>query len=121
MVADRLGVRRTDADVDERDAAAIGGDEVIRRHLVSPPRAVGDERARIDAGLVDVKAGGAGERGVAPLPDLRTRPGEDFIDIALDVGAVDIELNMLGRGSGLVWEEGAASIGAVGTAPAERP
>src|SRR3546814_18710897 len=87
MVADRLGVRRTDADVDERDAAAIGGDEVIRRHLVSPPRAVGDERDRIDAGLVDVKAGGAGERGVAPLPDLRARPGDELIDIARVVGA----------------------------------
>src|SRR3546814_17806467 len=62
--------------------------------------------------LVDVKAGGAGERGVAPLPDLRARPGDEFIDIAMVVGEEDIALKMLGRGAGIVAEAREAEVGA---------
>src|SRR3546814_7499859 len=62
MVADRLGVRRADADVDQADAAAARRDQVIGGHLVPPPRAVGDERGRVHPRLVDIEAAGAGER-----------------------------------------------------------
>jgi hypothetical protein len=33
VVGDRLRVRGADADVDHRDAAAVGADEVVRGHL----------------------------------------------------------------------------------------
>src|SRR3546814_19251888 len=75
---------------------SIGG------HLVPPPRAVGDERGRVHPRLVDIEAAGAGERCVAALPDLRPRPGDEFVDIAVIVGEQYVALEMLGRGAGIV-------------------
>ena len=112
MVANRLGVRRADADVDEGDAAAVGRDQVIGGHLVPPPRAVGDERAGVHAGLVDIEPRGARERGVAPLPNLRPRPSDEFVNITVVVGEQDISLEMFGRGAGVVAEACEAEVGA---------
>ena len=42
VVADRLGVGRADTDVDKGDAAAIRRDQMIGRHLMLAPGAVGD-------------------------------------------------------------------------------
>ena len=77
-----------------------------------PPRAVGDERAGVDAGLIDIETRGTRERGIAALPDLRPRPGDEFIDIAVIVGEQDIALKMLGRGAGIVAEAREAEVGA---------
>jgi len=85
---------------------------VIGGHLVPPPRAVARERAGIDIRLVDIEAARAGERGVAPLADLRSRPGDEFVDIAVIVGEKDIALEMLGRGAGIVAQAREAEIGA---------
>src|SRR3546814_14949902 len=82
MVADRLGVRRADADVDQADAAAARRDQVIGGRLVPPPRAVGDERGRVHPRLVDIEAAGPGERWVAALPDLPPRPCHSFFALA---------------------------------------
>ena len=50
MVADRLGVGRADADIDQRDAGAVVGHQMIGRHLVPPPRAgIGHRRVDIVA------------------------------------------------------------------------
>jgi hypothetical protein len=37
VVGDRLGVRRADADVDQRDAHVVGRHQVVGGHLVPPP------------------------------------------------------------------------------------
>ena len=60
MIADRLGVRWADADVDERDPCATLGHQMIGRHLVPPPFAGGDLRLRIGQ--------------VVPLVDARRAP-----------------------------------------------
>jgi len=111
MVADRLGVRRADADIDEGDAAAVGRDQMIGGHLVPPPGAVGDKRTGVDAGLVDVEPRGAGECGIAALSDLRRRPRHEFVDIAMIVGEQYVALEMFGRGAGVVAEAREREIG----------
>src|SRR5918993_4902671 len=47
MIADRLRVRRTDADVDEGDAGASLRDQMVGGHLVAPPRAGRNLRLRV--------------------------------------------------------------------------
>src|SRR3546814_13992009 len=85
---------------------------MIGGHLVAPPRAVGDERARVGTGLVDIETRGPRERGVAALADLRPRPGDEFVDIAVIVGEQYVALEMLGRGAGIVAQPREAEIGA---------
>src|SRR3546814_8066146 len=50
--------------------------------------------------------------GLPILPDLRPRPGDEFVDIAVIVGEQDIALKMLGRGAGIMAQAGEAEIGA---------
>ena len=70
MVTDRLRVRRPDADIDQGDARAIRGDQMIGGHLVPPPCAVGDQGGGIHARPVDIEPARARERGIAALADL---------------------------------------------------
>ena len=94
MVGGRLGVRGSDADIDQGDPATIGAFQVKGRHL----RAVG----RLGHGFAGARdhIAGADEFGIARGGVIQRllRVRGEFIDIELVVGEQDVILKMLGRG-----------------------
>lgn len=102
VVADRLGIGRADADIDQRDAGAVFGDQVIGGHLVPPPRAVGDDLVDIFRPLNHDPARTRQGGEARPLAQLRCTPANEFIDIAVIVGEQHEALTMLWRGAGVV-------------------
>ena len=145
VVGDRLGVGRADADVDHRDAAAVGADEVVGRHLrqarrrsaelVAGPRRCAraplDHVAGLDERFVVAAARRARHRFVAEADEL--------VDVELVVGEEDEVLEVLGVGAGVVAQAmqrvvdarrgeerermrfaGARDVGAVGDAVVHR-
>src|SRR3546814_9633084 len=70
MIADRLGVGRTHADIDQGDPAAVGSDQVISGHLMLAPGAVGYHSGRVSRfrGYIDAACSRkSGEAAVGPL------------------------------------------------------
>ena len=61
MVADRLGVGRADADIDQGDALAARRDQVVGGHLVPPPAALGDRASASGVSLVTKTPPGGGQ------------------------------------------------------------
>ncbi|PAV67655.1 hypothetical protein WR25_16598 [Diploscapter pachys] len=112
VVADRLRVRRPHADVDQRDAGAIVGHQVIGRHLMPPPRAVVDQLVDV-AGLVDHDIAGTRQgREARTLTQLRRSPANEFIDIAVIVRKQYEALRMLRRRPHIVTQARETEIGA---------
>ena len=58
MIGDRLCIRWPDPDIDEADPAAVFRDQMIGRHLVAPPGAVGDQIGGLVMRLVDHQPAG---------------------------------------------------------------
>ena len=112
MVADGLGVGRADADIHQADPGAIGPRQVIGRHLVPPPCGVREQRAGVIHRFVQKQPTGARQRGIIVLPQLRPRPINEFIDIAVIVGEQDEALKILWRGAGVMCQPRQAEIGA---------
>ena len=112
VVADRLGVGRADADVDERYPAPVRRDEVIGGHLVAPPCGVRHALAGILRRLGQVQPACARKRGIFPGAELPRRPVDEFVDIAVVVGEEDVALEVLGRGAGVMRQPRKAEIGA---------
>ena len=120
VIADRLGVRRPDADIHQRDPAAIGRDEVIGGHLVTPPRGVRHPGAGIFGPLGQVQPACAGKCGVFAAAQLQACPVHEFIDIAVVVGEQDVALEVFCRGAGVVHQPRQAEIGAQAIEQRER-
>ncbi len=64
MIADGLRIGRTNADIDQRDPAAIGRDQVIGGHLMLAPCTVGDHARWIGRLPRHIDAACAGQGGV---------------------------------------------------------
>jgi hypothetical protein len=74
VVAHRFGVGRADADVDERDAAAVLGDEVVGGHLELAPGAGLDLRQRIGRVGLDEDAARRRQRFILAVLGLQLPP-----------------------------------------------
>ena len=111
VVADRLRIARADTDIDQRDAFAVGTNQVIGGHLVPAPCSVGQLRAGLVGLLGQHHAARTGQRGIPVLAELRTGPVNEFIDIAVIVREQDEALEMLGAGAGVVRQPREAEIG----------
>ncbi len=112
VIGDGLGIGRANADVNQCDAGAVGRDQVIGRHLVPPPRAVGDEFFGIVARF-DHNAACARHRRIARFgTKLFACPADEFIDIAVVIGEQHITLHMFRRCAGIVPQPRQAEIGA---------
>ena len=112
MVADRLGVGRADADIDEGDSAAIGRDQMVGRHLHLAPAARGDLGDRIRRVAGDEHAAGRGQGlvGAVLAPQLLDRPADELVDVADIVGEQQIALGVLDRSAGIMAQAGEAEI-----------
>ena len=111
MIANRLGVRWPDPDVDQRDPRTVGADKMIGRHLVAAPCRVGQQHPRVRNRLVQIEPASARQCGIAVLAQLLPRPANEFIDIAVIVGEQDVALKMLDPGAGIMGEAREAEIG----------
>ncbi len=114
MVADRLGVGRTDADIDQRHAVALVGHQVIGRHLVAAPRPGGDRRF----GIVEIAAfeqaardRKARERAVGSAQRI-DREADEFVDVADVIGEQDEVLEIFRRGARIMFQPGQTEVGA---------
>ena len=123
VVADRLRVRRADADVDQGDPDAAIGDQMVGRHLVPPPRARRDLRFRIGQMLAVVIAAGHRQAGVGAVlaAQLVDREADELVDVADVVGEQDEVLEMVGIGARVMLEPGEAEIGARAVEQGQRP
>ncbi|MNQ41954.1 hypothetical protein D3C85_556460 [compost metagenome] len=89
VVGDVLGVGRADADVDQRHAVAIAGDQVIGRHLVSVPDHTGRNRrcfAVIHALLDDHVARQHHAHETRVAAQLFQTMDDELVDVAVIVG-----------------------------------
>ena len=121
VIGDRLRVGRADADVDQRDAAALRGDEVVRRHLrlarrhgARGGRALAASRhaiAGFDEGGVLAVAGG----------HALAREAAELVDVELVVREQDVVLEVTGGGAGVVHEAVQRVVDALGGERGERP
>ena len=112
VIADRLGVARADADIDQRDPAAVLAHQVIGGHLVAAPCGIGKLLARILGLFGQHHAARTRERRATIAAELRARPVDEFVDIAVIVREQDEALEMLGIGARIVGQPGEAEIGA---------
>ncbi len=123
MVADRLGVGRADADVDQRHPRAVRPDQMIGGHLDLAPIAVGDRAFGI-GGLARhqhpardrqrlVRAVGFGEFG--------QRPGDELVDVADIVGEQDVGPEILRRRPRIMLEPRQREIDARTLEQRQRP
>ena len=113
MIGNRLGVRRADTDVDQRNPAAILCAQMPRRHLVPPPCAVGDRRLWVlRVSINNDPACTRQMRVIAVALQLLDGPAGEFIDIAVVVGEEDIFLDVFGRGACVVAQPSEREIGA---------
>ena len=123
MVADRLGVGRPDADIDQGDAVAVRRHQMIGRHLVPPPDAGGD--LLFGVGQVAMLVDSAGDRqageGLSGVAQRGDREADELIDIADVVGEQHEVLEMLGRRAGVMLQPGEAEIGARRIEKRQRP
>ena len=89
MVGDVLGVRRADADVDQRHALAVARDEVIGGHLEPVPWARGDGFLRSFGNVAAPDLGAARQHhalvGTA-LGEPCQAPAHELVDVAVIVG-----------------------------------
>ena len=106
VVGDRLGVGGADADVDQADAAPVGADDMIGRHLEAMPDDGGRlrfrllrRRARIDDDVARQHqlARRAGAQLLEP-------PMDELVDIAVVVGQQQPRLHRAPVGAGVVDE-----------------
>ena len=104
VVTDVLGIRRANADVHQRDARAIGADEVIRRHLVAPPWGGRDGGFRVGRFARHHYAARTRQRRIgAPVAaQLCAGPAHELVHIAMVVREENVRLYVLGRGAGVV-------------------
>ena len=112
VIGNRLGVGRADADIDQTDSLTARCYQVIGRHLVPPPGAVGDQLGRVRARSLGIQPARARQCGIAPLTDLTRCPANEFIDIAMVVGEQYEFLEMLGRRTGIMPQPCQTEIGA---------
>ncbi len=123
VVADRLRVRRADADVHQGDPDVPVGDQVIGRHLVPAPRTRGDLRLGVRRMLAVVIAAGNGQRRVRAVrpAQLVDREAHELVDVADVVGEQDEVLEMVGVGAGVVLQPRKAEVGARAVEQRQRP
>ncbi|SAJ07162.1 Uncharacterised protein [Enterobacter hormaechei] len=104
MVADGFRIRRANADVNQRNALTVGGDQVPGWHLVLFPRQVGDGLFRCFGfgGDPDPARAGEGDVRAVRIEDLATAPADKFVHIAGVIGKQHERLEMFGWGAGVV-------------------
>ncbi|MNC31063.1 hypothetical protein D3C75_793710 [compost metagenome] len=107
MVGDVLGVGRADADVDQRDAVAVGGDQVVGRHLVTVPDHAGHQGLGFTVvhALFDhhvARQHHAHEARV--VTQLVEAVADELVDIAVIVGQQDPRLHMAPVAAGVVHQ-----------------
>ena len=114
VVADGLGVRRADADVDQADAAPAGGRQVIGRHLVLAPGRVHHRLLGIGGVAGDHHPAGAAQRvvGAVRVHQLGGGPAHELVDVAMVVGEQDERLDVLHRRAGVVPQPRQREVGA---------
>ncbi|MNQ91350.1 hypothetical protein D3C85_1067250 [compost metagenome] len=114
VVADGLGVRRPDPDVDQGDALTVRPRQMIGGHLMAAPGGVHDGAFRIGGLAVDDHAAGArqGLIDAGRIGQLGAGPAHELIDVAMIVGEQDIGLHVLDRGAGVVAQAGQREVGA---------
>ena len=123
MVARRLGVGRAHSDVDQCDAAAVLGHQMIGRHLVAAPLPRRDLRLGVGqlARLVQ-RARHRQRREARVLPPQRVDCDTDeLVDVADIVGEQHELLEMLGGRAGVVAKPREAEVGARAIKQGERP
>ena len=112
MVAHRLRIGRAYADIDQGDAAAIGGNEVVGGHLVPPPAALGDLGDRIGGVGGDEHPARRREGFIraALALQLLDRPAHELVDVTDIVGEQQVALGVLGRRAGIMPQPRQAEI-----------
>ncbi len=111
VIGDGLGVRRPDPDVDEGDAAAVLGNEVISGHLVPAPRRVAHRGARVPRAAPDHRPARARQPFVSvALFELGGGEAHELVDIAVVVGEQDVRLEVLRRRTRVVPQPGERKI-----------
>jgi len=122
MIADRLGVGRADADIDQADPFAAGGDEVIGRHLMPPPAALHHRRDGIGRVLGHIDPAGRRKAAIRAVRLLQFvhRPTDEFVHVPDIVGEEQIALGMFGRGAGIMPQPRQAEIDARSIEQGER-
>ncbi len=106
MVADGFRIRRADANVNQRNALTVGGDQVPGRHLMLFPRQVGNQLLGGFGLRSDPDPAGTGERDVRALrvEDLAAAPADKLVDVAGVVGKEHEGLKMFGWRTGVVTQ-----------------
>jgi hypothetical protein len=106
MVGDVLGVRRADADVDQRDAAvAIAARQMIAGHLVTVPLRASHDKCcfRIRHATGNAAAAWQIQHGVGALSlQLFQAPLHELVHIAVIIGEEDPRLDVAPVGAGVV-------------------
>ncbi|MND95596.1 hypothetical protein D3C80_878560 [compost metagenome] len=116
MVADGFGIRRANANVDERNALAVSGNQMPGGHLVFFPGQIGDGHFwRFGfCGYPDPTR--AGERHVRAvgIEDLTAAPAYKLIHVAGVVGEQHERLEMFGWRPGVVTQARQREVDAAG-------
>ena len=115
VVADRLGVRRADADVDQRDAGAVrrpSGDRRASGAAATRCREIDLRRRRRRAWITTPPAPDSAGEAADPSPSCDAAPADELVDVAVVVGEQHVALHMLGRRAGVVAQPREAEVGA---------
>ncbi len=104
VIADGFRIRRANANVNQRNALAVGSDQMPGGHLVLFPRQIGDGLFRCFGFGGDPDPARAGESDVRAVrvEDLATAPADKFVHIAGVVGKQYEWLEMFGWRAGVV-------------------
>ncbi|MNZ47467.1 hypothetical protein D3C78_651830 [compost metagenome] len=116
VVTDGFSIRRADANVDERNALAIGGNQMPGGHLVFFPGQVGDGHFRRFSFGGDPDPPRARECHVRAIgiEDLAATPAHELIHVAGVVGEQHERLEMFGWRPGVVTQARQREVDAAG-------
>ena len=115
VVGDVLGVGRTDADVDQGDAVAVIGLQVIGRHLVAVPDHVLDDRLHLAFGHATLDHHVARQHHAAEARVAHQHVqavADELVDVTVIVGQQDPRLHMAPVTAGVVLDALEREVGA---------